>query len=123
MATFERSDGWIHMSINKKEILESIIGIGDAYNHSVFNYDELDEGLNRLIANGLIKKVETFYIKTEDSTLYSKVKKFNGGPRHILFKCMDVFGKLEMVVTPNLKNHIITEHDYESSLKLYIGQS
>ena len=46
------------MSINDESPTDSIISIGDAYNHAIFNYEEYDEGLNRLTVNRLIKKTE-----------------------------------------------------------------
>ena len=60
MAKYEFSDGWLLVSIlyyKKGASLWNIISTGDMLNHSVFNLDELNSSINKLLANGYIEVI------------------------------------------------------------------
>jgi len=50
---FTRSDGWLLFTLSRKyQNLRTIISAGDHYNHAIFTYEELNQGLLRLLQNG-----------------------------------------------------------------------
>lgn len=87
MIKFQNSDAWLLASIidggqrNGADI-RSIISSGDYLNHAIFNFEELYDGLRRLIAEGFIKeKKGKFYgtkkineIKIKHKSPYNIIK-------------------------------------------------
>ena len=64
---YNRSDAWLLPAIiyaGGAATLERIIGAGDWINHAVFNPDELESGLARLAAGGLIKEKKKIFSAT-----------------------------------------------------------
>lgn len=74
MANYFKSDGWILHSIFDKSTLKDIISTGDHYNHALYNYNELNDGLNRLINNGYVVKKGEYYQLTRKSKALTPVK-------------------------------------------------
>lgn len=57
-----KSDGWLLYSLSREyETISNIIGRGDMINHAIFNYDEVNDGLLRLIQNGLVEEEEGMF--------------------------------------------------------------
>src|SRR5882724_750992 len=56
--TWNWSDAWLLISIITKDkkgsTLGSIIGVGDYINHSIFSFDELKSGLEKLVSIGYV---------------------------------------------------------------------
>jgi len=58
---YESSDAWLLLAIiyarkNGEASIQAIIEAGDATNHAVFTSEEVEGGLSRLAAGGLVKK-------------------------------------------------------------------
>jgi hypothetical protein len=72
---FQESDGWLLYSLTKDfHSLGSIISAGDHFNHSVFTYEELNGGLQRLIQNGYVEEMKrSFRLTKEGKSLKRKV--------------------------------------------------
>jgi hypothetical protein len=119
---YERSDGWVYASITNGCNLDSIISYGDVINHSIFNYDELNSGLNRLLTNELIVIDKKLFYKIDNQTPFvKKLKTASKSSRNGLFKLTDIFEKSEMAVIPNYESDVITKEDYNSSLEKHMS--
>jgi len=84
---FTWADAWILQSIIYRggdaggATLEGIIEVGDAINHAVFNYGELDDGLSRLIEAGhVIHEHDRFLVSPAVVTAYEKISRRGGSP-------------------------------------------
>lgn len=75
------SDAWLLCSVilasgKDSAPLEKIIAVGDAINHAIFNYDEVKNGLTKLISNNLIEQKGDLFLATQETVnLYEKAKK------------------------------------------------
>jgi len=78
---FSPEDPWVLLSIIHKPPgraggapLPEIIAIGDWINHAIFNYEELDGGLSRLIKAGyVIYERDRFRASSEITAVFSKI--------------------------------------------------
>ena len=54
------ADAWFFMSVcalmPTGGNLQQVIAVGDAINHSVFNHDEIEGAVQRLVGSGLIRR-------------------------------------------------------------------
>jgi hypothetical protein len=66
--TFHWSDAWLLAAIfganyfESAATLDQIIAYGDVLNHSIFNFEELESGLARLSAAGLIREEDLAFL-------------------------------------------------------------
>ena len=81
---YQWSDIWLLQSIifgigEKGASLYDIIRIGDGLNHAIFTDDELESGLARLTAGGLIiEKEKRFFPTKKANEIYRKANKKGG---------------------------------------------
>jgi hypothetical protein len=67
---FEFSDAWFLTSLiklNEWSTMDEIIVAGDVLNHAIFNQEEIDNALEKLIPPGYIETCEQKYRATEKS--------------------------------------------------------
>jgi len=79
---YKKSDTWLLLAIiyanfeKNGATLQSIIDTGDYIMHAIFNDDELNEGIDRLLrGNFLIKKNNLFSLTNKTKKLYSQINK------------------------------------------------
>jgi hypothetical protein len=65
---FNWSDAWLLLSViyggDEGADLERIISVGDGINHDIFNSEELESGLARLISGGHLKEKNGIFMAT-----------------------------------------------------------
>jgi hypothetical protein len=82
---YKASDAWLLLSIllaasAEGATLDGIISVGDAINHAVFTFGELDGGLARLVKGGLVKIDGQRVLPTDEATrLHRQVEKRKRG--------------------------------------------
>ena len=101
--------------------LVSIVSHGDCIQHAIFTYEEISNGLMKLLHGGLIKQDKRLFLPTHKTIIaYKKLKSKSIG----LLKTQDAIEKLinkdfslpmNMTVKP-----IITKREYQNSVEKYI---
>lgn len=81
-----KSDAWLLQSImyshNKDNSInpKGIIRAGDMINHSIFNYEEINPGIHRLIGHGYLSYIDgTVFITPNAIALSSKIRLMRRG--------------------------------------------
>lgn len=122
MANYFKSDGWILHSIFGKSTLKDIISTGDHYNHALYNYNELNDGLNRLINNGYVVKKGEYYQLTRKSKALTPVKlglfRPRGSIEH-MFYLMDLLPTMTMEIETNDSCNLISYEDFQKAVDEY----
>jgi hypothetical protein len=122
MANYKKSDGWILHSIFGKSSLKDIISTGDHFNHAIFNYDELNDGLNRLITNGYVVKKGKYYHLTRKSKALTPVKfgifRPRGSIEH-MFYLMDLLPTMTIEIEKNDSRNFISYEDFQKAVDEY----
>src|SRR4051812_33500997 len=78
------SDPWLLLSIlvagaADGATLDGIISVGDAINHAVFTFHEIDGGLARLVAGGLVRIDGMRVFPTDEANrIYARVQRRQG---------------------------------------------
>jgi hypothetical protein len=104
---FTWADAWILLSIiyrggESGATLGGIIETGDAINHAIFNYGELDDGLSRLIEAGHIIRVkDSFRASAAMVAAYEKLSRRPGSPVTQMERLQNFLG-----ATPWDKNYV-----------------
>jgi|SRR6185369_7278828 len=75
------SDSWLLLSVllaasTEGATLDGIISVGDAINHAIFTFHEIDGGLARLLAGGLVRIDGKHVFPTDAATrIYQQVRR------------------------------------------------
>lgn len=112
------SDAWLLCSIimvsdEDGARLEKIIAAGDAVNHAIFTFEEVKNGLAKLMSHNLIQQRGDLFSATQEAiSLYEKAKK-----RASFLKAI---GHMERLLSKmwNQTERQVLKSDYKVSLKL-----
>lgn len=121
---YEKSDGWLLYTLSSKfESLKSILSSGDQYNHAIFTYKELNQGLLRLIQNGIVEEKDRKYRLTKKGKAFLRKLKFPFGflgssTDNMLVVCRKI-AQLKMEVEVDYSIDMISQDDYESAVKTH----
>lgn len=122
MANFKKSDGWILHSIIGKSTLKDIISTGDHFNHALFNYDELNDGLIRLITNGYVVNKGKYYQLTPKSKALTPLKCWFFRPRgsiEHMFYLMDLLPTMTIEIETNDSQNHMSHEDFQNAVDAY----
>jgi hypothetical protein len=123
----ERSDAWVLESVLlaggllRRGRLRSIIAAGDACSHAIFEYEELDRGLARLIAAGLVERRSDRFVETRMATAIWK----RTVPRRM--GIIEALPRLEEALrTIRIEGEVaeepvISKVDFESAVRAYVS--
>lgn len=118
---FQESDGWLLYTLSgKPKDLTSIIAEGDLINHAIFNYNELNDGLLRLIQNGFIERVGSKYRMTREGKVFIRKARFLLGylmssTSNMIYLCGRI-AKTKMSVDVDYSNIEISRSDYDDAV-------
>lgn len=125
------SDAWLFLSIilsthNKKKVyaeLTSIIASADFINHAIISFEEVRDGLNKLLKAKLIKEDnKRFCLAERGKEIYLKINKKSNSHLDVV-GAIDKFFNQKLLLDSNnslKKKKNITKEDYELALKNYI---
>ncbi len=120
------SDAWVMLSMvssgNKHAFsIKDIIASGDHINHSIFNYDELANGLAKLESCGFITLHNENYLITDK--FLNEFKDLLETNKNVIKLCDNMFKRLSLInLDENLMNRIalIEKSIYENGCKEYL---
>jgi len=124
LSHFEKSDGWLLYSFSSKfSDLRSIISTGDQCNHAIFNYDELNGGLLRLIQHGFAEEsMGKFRITKKGRSFVRKIRfpfgYMGGYIGNMLYLC-DQIAKVKMKVEIDYMVDALSLDEYQKAIKAY----
>jgi len=115
MAKFRSSDGWLFatiMSARKNPTLKDIISTGDMLNHSILSLEEINTGLSRLNACGLIRiENKNIIITAEGDLFFSQNNNANEGCIKMQLRFSEIFSKKKIPCAVNYVDYFsIAEH-------------
>ncbi len=112
---FEFSDYWLLFSIGfsrKGTTISRIISTGDHYNHAVFTYEELNDGLNKLIHNGYAVRSDATFCATKKAIDFNRQHtKFFEADLDSMIRVSELFGQLPMTAPTDYITYI-SEEEY-----------
>jgi len=96
MAKFHSSDGWLFVSLRLKgnNTLKEVISAGDILNHAIFSLEEINAGLSRLNASGLVKiENKNIIVTSEGALFFSQNNNADEGCIEMQLRFSDIFSK------------------------------
>lgn len=127
------ADAWILLSVicssgnSDGATLEGIIAAGDAINHAVFNYGELDDGLSRLIAAGhVVREHDNFQVSPKVVTAYEHTLQRHGSPMTQIERMQIFLGAKpwDAAYIPPIEGseRVVTREVFDAAIKSYVGR-
>ena len=125
MEKFKPSDGWLFATLMRwsNYSLKDVISTGYAKNHSIFNLDEINDGLSRLIAFGFASITGKKVKATAEAKQFFAQHKISGEDfitEQVRFQ--DIFSNKELASKVNYVEHF-SQGEYEATLKRYLKPS
>ena len=117
---FIRSDGWLLFTLSRKyQNLQTIISAGDHYNHSVFTYDELNQGMLRLLQNGYAEQFDKkFRITDKGKELI--MKHLLSDSISDMIHLSDIIVSMESEIELDYSKPVISVIEYDIAIKKYM---